>query len=217
MTASATVLQLKTISDQSWQKNYDCLKPYWNTYGVQYSMEISIWIYRTGKPVINKYFQNYNFHLIISDLLHVLLANHCQWLCTFLRKTDVEPLSAALVPFFNCWSVLIDVCTWTSLLHCVILLNTVTLASGKVLGDVFRRLHIIFSGCIAALVYDVASAISLTNMTHKAINSVFSPRLSALGACWLSSICDGFVVSFIDMMVWCVFVVVLCLPLMTPV
>lgn len=158
------------------------------------------------QEIIGQMFPNHPFSLIISDVLYCLLANLWQLFDT----SSLTLLSS------NHWSVLRyfpspdDACSCISLSHCVILLHSGTIASVKIFRYVLGGLDCVFGGCVAVPMHNVFNATAFKIMTHNAIESVSSKRISRLVCCMLSFHCVEIVVSFTDKFVWHVFVLALC-------
>lgn len=92
-----------------------------------------------------------------------------------------------------------------SLQRCAILLQTVSVGSDEVFEELVGRFDGMVRRCVA--MQCVSIAISLTNMTHNVIDSIFLPPSRNVLGCRLSSVCLDLLVSFVDGLVWCMFVV----------
>lgn len=101
-------------------------------------------------------------------------------------------------------------CSSTSKSHWVILLHMTPIVSDEVLRDVLRWFERIVTICVAVRVHDVSNNIFLAHITQNAVANVFSRRRNAFFGCRLSLVSIDFFVSFVNGLVWRVFVVALC-------
>lgn len=137
--------------------------------------------------------------------------NYCDYFGGFWRTIDVN--SELLLWHFSrlskSWllaylSSPVHEWSFTLQLHFGIFLHTVRIESDKCFRYVLGQVDCTVHKCVATPAHDVLNTISLINLTHKAINKLFSQNFKVYISCWLSFPCIDSLVSIVNFLVWLV-------------